>query len=315
MIEYSKSRKQILLMGKDWKWWVRTGFYVSFHPWLLFPRFIYSIKRSISDIYAAFGYYKYPHRIIFIAGLAMSATTWMKNLFARVPGYYTRPTPMPEHVVYNQDICDSAFSRIPKNGYSLFKTHLEPKHENIECIFRNGVDKVVVTYRDLRDVAVSRYNRLLDFPKPSKAFDYVDYRTMPKEKALDHSIEVIANDNVAWIRGWFEIARLYPGRVHFVRFEEMKKDTERVFRDVLIFYGIELADEKIAAIVEAAKGKGDVKKNLRKAPLLPWGLSSNFRSGKVGNWREELSDAHIQKCKDRLGAMLIELGYEKDLNW
>lgn len=301
-------------MGKSLKWWVRSGLYAVLHPGLLSQRLWYNTKRVFADCFLS-GKYKYPYHIMFIAGMPISASTWMKNLLARVPGYYTRPMPMPNDVRYNQDICDSAFSRVPTRGYSLFKTHLDPSRENFECISRNGVEKVVVTYRDLRDVALSRYHRLIDFPKSRDAFDFIDYVAMGKEKALDHSIEVIATEYVAWIYGWFEIARQYPDRVHFVKFEDMKKDTIRIFRDVLSFYSIELPDEKTNAIVEAAKGKGNMKKNLTQANVLPWGLSSNFRSGKAGNWRIELSGAHIQKCKDRLGAVLIELGYEKDLNW
>ena len=111
------------------------------------------------------------------------------------------------------------------------------------------------------------------------------------------------------------MAKLHPEGYHFVKFEEMKKDTEWEFRKVLHFYGIKLSNEKIDEIIEAARGRGDIKKNMTATKVLPWGYSSNFRSGKVGGWREELSQAHIKKCKDLLGAKLIELGYEKDLNW
>ena len=51
------------------------------------------------------------------------------------------------------------------------------------------------------------------------------------------------------------------------------------------------------------------------AKILPWGISSNFRSGKIGNWKNELTETQINRCKTLMGDTLIKLGYEKDLNW
>jgi len=58
-----------------------------------------------------------------------------------------------------------------------------------------------------------------------------------------------------------------------------------------------------------------MKQNFKKAQFQPWGYSSNFRSGKTGGWKEELTAQHIQKCKDLFGRQLVELNYEQDLNW
>lgn len=302
-------------MSRNLNWWFDKGLLSVAHPYLVVRRILYNTRRSVSDCLSSFGYYNYPYRIIFLAGMAMSASTWMKNLLSRIPGYYTRPMPMPKDVAYNQDICDSAFSHVPKHGYTLFKTHLQPNPENIECIFQNRVEKVLITYRDLRDVAVARYHRLIEYPKAQDAHDFIDYRVLGKEKALNHSIEHVADFYVYWIRGWIEIASKNPERYHFTKFEDLKKDTKGEFQKVLHFYGIELPGKKIDDIVEAAKGRGNIKKNITAARVLPLGYSSNFRSGKIGNWRNEFTDAQIEKWKKLLGPTLIELGYEKDLNW
>lgn len=302
-------------MDRSFEWWVRTAFLGFSHPWLVCRRLWYNTKLSAANGLSIFKYYNYPHKIIFLAGMPMSATTWMKNLLARVPGYYTCSTPMPKGMAVNQNICDSAFKHVPRHGYTLFKTHLIPTHENLECIFQNGVEKVLITYRDLRDVAIARYHRLIEFPKAPDEPHFIDYRALGQEKAMEHSIEVVASDYIPWIRGWYEIASKNPEQYHFVKFENLKKDTKGEFQKVLNFYGINLPDKKIEEIVEAAKGRGNMKKNMAAAKILPWGYSSNFRSGKIGNWGDELSDAHIKKCKDLLGSALIELGYEKDLNW
>ena len=304
-------------MNRNYKWWFNTALLGALHPCLASKRVWYNTKRVNDDILSTFKFYNYPYHCIFLAGMAMSGSTWMKNLLARIPGYYTRSTPMPRDIAVNQNICDSAFKHVPKHGYTLFKTHLNPTQTNLECIFRNGVKKVLITHRDLRDVIIGRYHRLMDFPSVKERGDpfFADYRAMGKEKAMDHNIEVVASFHKDWILGWLEIVRNSPEQYHIVKFEDLKKDTEGEFKKVLYFYGINLSDDRIKKIIALAQGKGNVRRNITVSRLLPWGLSSNFRSGKTGNWRQELSTSQVEKCKKLLGPALIELGYEKDLNW
>ena len=170
-------------MGRNINWWLRRSWAAASQPTLLLRRLSHNCERFIVDYLSLFGYYKYPYHIIFLAGMALGGTTWMKNLLARIPGYSTRRTPMPREVAIHQNIIDSAFSCIPKHGYALFKTHLNPTQENLECILRNGVKKVLVTYRDFRDVLVSRYHRILNFPLPRGEFNFVDYESVKNTRA------------------------------------------------------------------------------------------------------------------------------------
>jgi len=285
------------------------------NPSLVGQRVGYNFRRSCADLLAVRGYYTYRYKIIFLAGMALGGSTWMKNLLSKIPGYYSISTPMPEDVRYRQNICDSAFKYVPTYGYTLFKTHLNPSKVNIECLNRNGVEKILVTYRDLRDVIISRYHRLMAVPKKKGAFDYIDYRELPKEQALDHSLELVAEFYVPWINGWLQKVRDEPDRFMAVTFEELKADTEATYRKVLDFYQITLPLDLIKQNIENSKGKGDLQKNMSDAEVLPFGLSSNFRSGRVGQWREELSQLQIERCKELMGAILIELGYEDSLKW
>ncbi|MBZ0166156.1 MAG: sulfotransferase domain-containing protein [Candidatus Omnitrophica bacterium] len=304
-----------MLPQKRIKWWISTAKKVLRRPDLLWVRLWYNTRRTTADILYIFGINRYRYRIVFLAGMALGATTWIKNLFARVPGYYTRPDPMPEDIRYNQDICDSAFSRTPKMGNTLFKTHLNPTQENVDCIFRNDVEKVIVSYRDLRDVAISRYHRLVNIPKDKSDPNYVDYEAVGKEAAIDHSIDIIKEYYEPWILGWMEIGRKYPDRVLFVKFEDLKADTKGTFKRMLAFYEIGLPEGKIDDIIKQAKGKKSLKQNIHASKVLPFAVSSNFRKGGSGYWKTELTERQIQRCKELLGESLIALGYEKDLNW
>jgi hypothetical protein len=43
--------------------------------------------------------------------------------------------------------------------------------------------------------------------------------------------------------------------------------------------------------------------------------SPTFRSGKAGGWRDVFTPQHKQVFKEVAGELLVQLGYEKDLNW
>ena len=42
---------------------------------------------------------------------------------------------------------------------------------------------------------------------------------------------------------------------------------------------------------------------------------SHFRKGKAGDWANHFTEDHKAYFKDKFGDLLIQLGYEKDLNW
>jgi hypothetical protein len=285
------------------------------HPLMLKQRIEYNFERFKGDRRSRLGLYSYPHQIIFLAGMNMGGSTWMKNLLSQIPGYYTRSTPMPWEVSYYQDICDSAFKHTPVNAYTLFKTHLNPTQENLDCITRNGVSKIIVTYRDFRDAAVALVYRLMAFPKPSNAPDYVDYNKIGFDNSLFHVLENIDQDYIPWVTGWMEFTKKDKERFHFTKFEELKTDTIGSLKKVLKFYEISLSEDLIEQIVERAKGKGNMRDNIVRSSVLPFGISSNFRSGKVGGWRNEFSNEHVVLAKKKIGQSLIDFGYETDLDW
>ena len=211
----------------------------------------------------------HPHNIIFLVGMPISGSTWMKNLLAQVPGFYTRKNVMPYKIKHYQDICDSGFLYHPQYGYSLFKTHLNPKDENIACLYRNGVDKIIVMYRDLRDVAVSRYYRCVDVPKDKTDPEYVDYNAISKYEGMNDSIHVVGTIYIDWIKKWLDEAERNPEKYFLVSYEELKKDTKKVYQEILDFYCIKMSDVKIDETIAKTKGKGNFKKNWEAQKILP----------------------------------------------
>jgi hypothetical protein len=285
-------------------------------PKLILVHLIYKLKTLYIDLYLLILKKKiYKYNIIFIAGMPISASTLLKNMLGSIPFYFTRFTPMPKEIDINKNISNSAFKFCPKNSYTLFKTHLNPTEQNIEILDNNNVKKIIVSYRDLRDVALSRYYRILEFPKKIDDPRYVDYKKMEKEDAINHSINVVCEHYNKWINGWIEIANKRSGFVHFCKFEDLVLNRKEEFKKILEFYEINLDDNFIDQIIIKTQGKNSVKKNISDSALLPWALSSNFRKGKIGEWKKEFSEKNIFEFKSKSNSILIKLGYELNDNW
>ena len=245
----------------------------------------------------------------------MSATTKVKNMCGMIPGYFTRYTPMPYSIALNQDITDSAFRYTPSWSYSLFKTHLNPNLENLNIIKRNRVKKVIVTYRDFRDVVIARYYRLLSFPKKKNEPFFAEYHKMKKGDAINHCINHVAKNYINWVFGWLDIQKNNNNFVLAIRFEDLILNPSEQFLKILKFYKIEMNKKEIQKIVDATEGKKDMITNIKESKVLPWALSSNFRSGKIGNWKKEFDKENAFLAKKMFGESLIDLGYEIDLDW
>jgi hypothetical protein len=306
---------QDIFIGKDFSWWLKLLKKIIRNPHFILARLHYNIKRGYYDSLSRNGRVKYKYKIIFIAGMPMSATTWIKTMVARIPGYFVRTAPMPYSVAANQDISESAFKYTPDYGYSIFKTHLNPSEENIKIILDNNVEKVIVSYRDLRDVIVARYHRLIKIPKTKRDPHYIDYSSISKEDAINHCIDVVTKDYIPWIEGWFLISSQYKGLVHFCRFEDLLMNPTNEFKKILDFYEVSLPPKDISKIILQTKGSGDMVKNIYKGTLQSWAYSSNFRSGKIGGWKSDFTQKNIDYYKEKEKKTLIYLGYERDNNW
>jgi hypothetical protein len=313
---FDKTRKIIsVLVNKDIEWWQSFAKASVNNPTALAHRLYYNIKRYLFDIAARLGIYKYKHNIIFIAGMPLSATTWVKNMFGRVPGYFTRYSPMPYDICVRQNFSESAFMFTPKYGYTLFKTHLNPTPSNLDILVNNNVKKVIVTHRDFRDVALANYHRIKQFPLLPGAVHYSDITKLTKEEAINESIKIASDYFVPWIDGWIDISKKHKRFVYFCEFEKLRSNPKEEFKKMLDFYEIKISDEIINAVIKASEGKGEVQNNLNSAVIQPWALSSNFRSGKSGGWKNEFTEENIKYCQKILGKDLIRHGYEKDNNW
>ena len=192
-----------------------------------------------------------------------------------------------------------------------FQNSFKSKKKNIDILKKNKIKKIVVSFRDPRDVVVSRYYRLLKFPKKKyELHSSIDYNLIPKKEAINHSIELVCKYLIPWVYGWMEISKQNPNMIYFCKYEELTKNPEEQFRKILKFYEINLDDDQIKRIILKTKGTNDMTSNIIKGRFQPMALSSNYRKGGTGYWKDEFSNENIDLFNKLAGDALRKLNYE-----
>lgn len=248
--------------------------------------------------------YPYKRRILFVAGLPKSGTTWMNKLLCMVPGYCSRTIYDPSRSTMLHDVSPMTFQLLPQYAYSVAKLHTRYTRYNCDTIF-NHVDRFVLMYRDLRDMCVSRYFHVLN---EETHRHYQLYRSLPKEDAILHSINIVRKEYVKWVADWHEVAQANPDKILTVRYEDLHGDVIGTMRKVLAFYEIPYQAAWLERMAET---------QLRNPVALKESLAQGEtkRRGIIGEWREHFTQEHKDYFKKIAGPLLTQLGYERDNDW
>jgi len=281
----------------------------------LFIRFLlsplYFSRVFLNDLKAFFGIYSYSYKYIFIAGYPKSGTTWVENFISRIPGYNPRVLFGDADILRRHDLPVDTFSKIPSFGYSAIKTHIFPSMDNINILLDNGISKVVVMYRDPRDIIVSNYYHVLS-SNPWRITDqeYLDYSTVTKSQALTHSMKLTLSEFCPWVQGWYDVHNSNLDiECFFIKYEDLKSNPRQIFSELLLFYNITFDNSIFDTLFDSTT-------NLSTATDKPTGYEpgkkSTFRKGLTGTWKQELDPTHISFINDTIHECLVFLGYEKN---
>lgn len=277
----------------------------------------YYLKIFLNDLKAYFGKCPGGTQILFVAGYPKCGTTWVENFISNIPGYNPRILYGDRDILRHHNLPVDAFIKFPAYGYSAIKTHILPSADNVEILINEGIEKIVIMYRDPRDIAVSQYYHVLnDNPWKTSDLFYADYSKMTKENALSHSIEMVLVDYSPWVMGWIDQAKTNDKLdCMVVKYEELRNTPIETFRSILDFFEIELSEKLFNNIImESNKNQNISLLNIIFKSYNP-GLKSTKRLGGSGGWRDEMSIKQKNFIKDMIGQLLIELEYEDDLNW
>lgn len=242
----------------------------------------------------------YPNRILFVAGLPKSGTTWLENMLGAFPGYTIIPDPeitVWEYANGGSHQFELYLDYFQKVGQALaiVKVHCPGSANNVR-ILKNLEIPYVVMYRDLRDAAVSHVFYIKRTPWH---VEYPHYKNKNIKSGLEHFGNTLLPKWAAWIQSWQR--NRDKTRSIIVKYEEMKAKPVEVFSRIAQHY--ELPDKNIEIIVERFRFEKMKQKG------------SFFRKGKTGDWKNHFDDHLKGLFKKKVGQFLVQEGYEKDLDW
>lgn len=156
------------------------------------------------------------------------------------------------------------------------------------------------------------YHILKNNPWKSSDPFYADYNQISKEDGLSHALNVTLDDYISWVGGWKMVARDRQDiNCMLLKYEDLLDNPVDIFKDILLYFNINLNDRQINTTILESSGK------LRKSyaiSLMP-GEKSTKRKGVIGEWKRELNKNQKELFRKKAGLLLIELGYEDNLNW
>ncbi|MEM6262746.1 MAG: sulfotransferase domain-containing protein [Bacteroidota bacterium] len=198
---------------------------------------------------------------------------------------------------------------------AVVRTHLMC-YDEIKEILKKRNHKRFFIYRDLRDVAISHANWVVKEPR---IFLHGIYNDLPTfDERLMYSIKGtplgtpftsnLSNPDIGLdfrrYLGWISDPDTLA-----VKFEELV-GARGGSTDELRFETI----RKIVNHLEIEMSDSEIKSRFSNESLNP-STTRTFNKGKMRQWEEKFTPEHKQAFKAVAGDLLIELGYEKDLNW
>ena len=96
---------------------------------------------------------------------------------------------MEPEVIRHHNVPDDAFKWFLNQDINT-KTHINPNNRNLN-LKKANVKKILVMYRDPRDVAVSNYYHVLKPILGRKDKFYLDYKNVSKLEGLSHSLDLV----------------------------------------------------------------------------------------------------------------------------
>jgi hypothetical protein len=250
---------------------------------------------------------RYPQKVLFIAGLPKSGTTWLEKMVASYPGFHDVTVP----TVYRYELATGGTHdyELPERMFSWFKDmlvvtkmHVHGSPHNVGLLRDAGV-RCVVLYRDLRDVAVSHVFYVRRTPWHP---EYPLYSKLSPQEGLSVFAERTLSPFVDWVRSWHENAG--PDMGLFVTYEDMLSDTVGAMSLIAEHFELDASVETISTIVDRhsfeamSGGRSAGQQN----------DTSFFRKGVSGDWRNHFTPELTEMFRARIGDSLEGFGYDRD---
>ncbi len=227
---------------------------------------------------------------VFFASYPRSGSTWLRfvlfeSIVGQASGFGNVNDSIPDVKDRNRGI-----ALMPNSG-RLIKTH-EAFHPEYR--------KAVYLVRDPRDVALSEYAY-------QTALGLVD---MPLDEYLPQFLTKGVNPFASWsahVNSWLK-APLTPEQLLVVKFEDLRRDTVTGVSEIIRFFGLTPNENQIRQAV-ANNSVERMKAKEKETPQRASKKGQFIRSGSVGGWRGNMTEAQMAIVRKHASALLDRLGY------
>jgi hypothetical protein len=228
---------------------------------------------------------------VFTASYPRSGSTWLRFILVELlagksSGFKSVNSASPDvgHHASGQPL-------LPGGG-RLIKTHE---------LYRKSYKRAIYLARDPRDVMLSEFNYEKNLAVIDDNFDAF----------LDAFLRKGVNPFGLWIdhvNTWLDAADAGQCELLVVRFEDMRRETEKALAQMMEFLNFPVDAETIRKAVEA----NSLEQMKEKEKVNPQRASAKGRfvgSGSVAGWKSKLTPAQLQKMDQYAGSAMARLGY------
>jgi len=177
---------------------------------------------------------------------------------------------------------------VNKEGRRVIKTHL-PLEFLPPSLLEKG--KVVYVARNIKDAVVSYFHHNVNLAHHDYQGTFEEFAQFCKEGLVCYG-SYWPHVKGAWNH------KDHPN-VHFLWYEDMKKDQKQTIENLCTFLGCQLSEEKVTELVDHLKFD-NMKKNmsLNLENLLKEGTEGFIRKGKVGDWKNHFDEKLKKEWND-----------------
>jgi len=267
------------------------------------------IKRKMTSYMKSMGLYKKVSSNIYHCSVQKSASSWFATLFMD-PAIFrlsNRPLYRPgmDYILTEKEKLSEY--KAPEGsvvgplyiGYDDFKSIQKTKDY-----------KGFYVMRDPRDFLISQYFSNRFTHKPGKKIvetHKAQLDSLSEEEGIMYNINFFPEVYES-MRSW---TKCDDPRMKVMKYEDLfgKNQFDHI-KALFEHLEIRISDQKLKSILDQysfksisgrKKGEGD--------------KHSHYRKGVAGDWKNYFSEAHKKHFKEIAGQILIDLGYEQDLNW
>jgi len=237
----------------------------------------------------------------FIVSYPRSGNTWTRFLLANLlfPGAPVTFANIERLIPDTSSQSNRALKRTPRPRFIKSHQYFDPRYPRVLYVVRDPRD-LVLSYYDFQ----RKYRQIADdYPLATYVDDFVEGRLISADWGT-------WGENVAsWIS-----TRQHRTDFLLVRYEDMKKDTERELQRIAAFLHLKTDSDRLRQAIAASSPER--MREFEQAQSRQWVATKKHRRdipfvgpAQSGRWHSELPDSLVAKIESTWGSLMSSLGY------